>query len=85
MMSNHFEMMDEDHCVYVKRSNDKFVILTLYVDDILLARNNMEYLLTIKKWSSFNFQMKDMKEASYILGVKIHRNRSKRLLTLFQE
>ena len=60
VMFNHFEMMDEDHCVYVKRSNDKFVILTLYVDDILLVGNNMEYLLTIKEWLSFNFQMKDM-------------------------
>ena len=78
-------MMDEDHCVYVKRSNDKFVILTLYVGDILLAGNNVDYLLTIKEWLSFNFQMKDMGEASYILGVKIHWNRSKRLLTLSQE
>ena len=85
VMSNHFEMMDEDHCVYVKRSNDKFMILTLYVDDILLVMNNVEYLLTIKKWLSFNFQMKDMGEASYILGVKIQWNHSKRLLTLFQE
>ena len=84
-MSNHFEMMDEDHCVYVKRSNDKFMILTLYVDDIFLGGNNVEYLLTIKKWLSFNFQMKDMGEASYILGVKIHRNRSKRLVTLSPE
>ena len=71
-MSNHFEMMDEDHYVYVKRSNDKFMILTLYVDDILLAGNNMEYLLTIKEWLSFNFQMKDMREVSYILDVKIY-------------
>ena len=84
-MSNHFEMMDEDHYIYVNRSNDKFVILTLYVDDILLVENNMEYLLTIKEWLSFNFQMKDMGETSYILGVKIHQNCSKRLLTLFQE
>ena len=85
MMSNYFEMMDEDHYVYVKRSDDKFVILTFYMDDILLVGNNVEYLLTIKEWLSFNFQMKDMGEASYILGVKIHRNCSKRLLTLSQE
>ena len=71
-MSNHFKMMDEDHCVYVKRLDDKFMILTLYVDDILLAGNNMKYLLTIKEWLSFNFQMKDTGEPSYILGVKIH-------------
>ena len=50
VMSNHFEMIDEDHCIYVKRSDTKFVILTLYVDDILLAGNNVEYLLTIKEW-----------------------------------
>ena len=72
MVSNHFEMMDEDHRIYVKRSSDKFVILTLYMDDILLAGNNVEYLLTIKEWLSFDFQMKDIGEASYILGVKIH-------------
>ena len=84
-MSNHFKMIDEDHYVYVKRSNDKFVILTLYVDDILLAGNNMEYLLIIKEWLSFNFQMKDMGKASYTLGVKIHWNHLKRLLTLSQE
>ena len=61
------------------------MILTLYVDDILLAGNNVEYLLTIKEWLSFNFQMNDMGEASYIFGVKIHQNRSKRLLTLSQK
>ena len=83
MMSSHFEMMDENHCVYVKRSDDNFVILTLYVDNILLVGNNVEYLLTIKEWLSFNFQMNDMGEASYILGVKIHQNCSKRLLTIF--
>ena len=64
--------MDEDHYVYIKKSDDKFVILKLYVDNILLAGNNVGYLLTIKEWLSFNFQMKDMREAAYILGVKIH-------------
>ena len=33
-------MMEEDHCVYVKRSNDGFVILSIYVDDILLVEND---------------------------------------------
>ena len=84
MMSNQFEMMDEDHCIYVKKSNDKFVILTPYVDDILIVGNHVEYLLIIKELLSFNFKMKNMGESSYILGVKIHRNHSKRL-TLSQE
>ena len=40
---------------------------------------------TAKKWLSSNFEMKDMGEASYVLGVKIVRNRAKRLLGLSQE
>ena len=60
MTSFHFVMIDEDHCVYVKRSGDCFAILFLYVDDILLAANNTDFLTTIKKWLSSNFEMKDM-------------------------
>ena len=78
-------MMEEDHCVYVKRSNDGFVILFLYVDDILLAGNNKVLIDSTKGWLSSNFEMKDMGEASYVLGVKIIRDRSKRLLGLSQE
>ena len=74
-MSHKFEMIEEDHCVYIKRSKDKFVILSLYVDDILIAGNSMEYILEIKGWLSSKFEMKDMGEATYIFEVKISRDR----------
>ena len=67
-------MIKEDHCVYIKRSKDKFVILSLYVDDILIAENNKEYIIEIKGWLSSKFEIKDMAEAAYILGVKISRD-----------
>jgi len=78
-------MIEEDHCVYIKRFEGNFVILSLYVDDILLAGNSLKSVLAIKEWLSSNFEMKDMGEAEYILGVKIQRNRSKRILSLSQE
>ncbi|KAL0386674.1 UNVERIFIED_CONTAM: Retrovirus-related Pol polyprotein from transposon TNT 1-94 [Sesamum latifolium] len=80
-----FTMVEEDHCVYVKRSEKNFMILSLYVDDILLAGNNMEMIVATQKWLSSTFEMKDMGEAEYIVGVKIHRDRSKKLLSLSQE
>jgi Reverse transcriptase (RNA-dependent DNA polymerase) len=49
IISFDFKMIDEDHCMYVKRSKDKFVILSLYVDNILLVSNNKEYVHTIKE------------------------------------
>ena len=36
-----FVMVSEDHCVYVKRTTREIMFLTLYVDDILLAGNNL--------------------------------------------
>ena len=67
--------MEEDHCVYLKRSNNSFVILFLYVYDILLASNSKEMINTAKKWLSSNFEIKDMGEANYVLDVKIVRDR----------
>ena len=71
MLKDGFIMMEEDHCVYIKRSNNHFIILSLYVDDILIAGNYKKLIDVTKKWLSSNFEMKDMGEASYVLGVKI--------------
>jgi hypothetical protein len=79
-----FEMIKEDHCVYLKRSRRSILILLLYVDDILLARNDMDSIVTTKKWLSFTFEMNDMGEANFVLRVKITRDRSKKLLSLTQ-
>ena len=79
-----FTMIDEDHCVYIKKHKDKYVLLSLYVDDILIARNDLEFVQTIKRWLSSTFEMKDMEYASYILGVKIYRSHSNRLVALSQ-
>ena len=80
-----FTMMEEDHCMYIKRSNNYFIILSLYVDDILIAGNDKKLIDVSKRWLSSNFKMKDMGEANYLLGVKILKDRSKRLLGLSQE
>jgi hypothetical protein len=42
------------------------------VDDILLVRCDVNLLLEIKKFLSSNFDMKDLGEASFILGIEIH-------------
>jgi len=42
-------MTEEDHCVYLTCSNNSFIILSLYVDDILIAGNTKEMIDTTKK------------------------------------
>ena len=52
------------------------------MDDTLLIGNDVSVLQSIKFWLSKNFSMKDLREATYIFGIKIYRDRSKRLLGL---
>ena len=78
-------MVSKDHCVYVKKTTMGIIFLTLYVDDILLAGNNMEIIQITKQWLSSVFEIKDMGEARYVLGVDITQNRPKRLLGLSQD
>jgi len=40
----------EDNCVHGKFKNRKFIFFVLYVDDILLASNDVSLLLKIKKF-----------------------------------
>ena len=54
----------------------------LYVDDILLIRNDIPALPNVKSWLGSCFSMKDLGEAAYILGIKIYRGRSKRMIGL---
>ncbi|KAL0455905.1 UNVERIFIED_CONTAM: hypothetical protein Slati_0929700 [Sesamum latifolium] len=75
---------DYDPCVYKKISGSSVAYLVLYVDDILLIGNDVKMLGDIKAWLSTQFSMKDMGEASYILGIKIYRDRSRRMLGLTQ-
>ena len=57
----------------------------MYVDDILLATNDLGLLHETKKFLSKNFEMKDMGEASYVIGIEIIRDRSQGLLGLSQK
>ncbi|GJT42629.1 retrotransposon protein, putative, ty1-copia subclass [Tanacetum coccineum] len=65
-------------------SGSNVVFLILYVDDILLMENNVTMLQEVKSWLCKCFSMKNLRKAAYILGIKIIRNRSKRLIALSQ-
>ncbi|CAL0314789.1 unnamed protein product [Lupinus luteus] len=74
----------EDY-VYHKFSGSKYIFLLLYVDDILLATNDVGTLLETNKFLSSNFEMKDLGEALFVLGIQIHRDKSRGILGLSQK
>ena len=74
-----------DQCIYQKVSGSKTCFLVLYIDGILLATNDKGMMHGVKQFLSKNFDMKDMGEASYAIGIKIHRDRSRGILGLSHE
>jgi len=74
-----------DQCIYQKVSGSKICFLVLYVDDILLATNDKGLLHEVKQFISKNFDMKDMGETFYVIGIKIHRDRFRGIWGLSQE
>jgi hypothetical protein len=55
------------------------------VDDILLASSDVSLLLETKRVLSSNFDIKDLGETSFVLGIEIHRDRRKEVLGLSQK
>jgi hypothetical protein len=75
----------EEPCVYKKVIRSAPVFLVLSVDDILLIGNDILMMEVIKSSLRKSFSMKDLGEATYILCIKIYRDRSKRQIGLSQD
>ena len=73
---------EEKPCVYKRVNGSALIFLILYVDDILLIGNDIPILTMVKRWLSKEFSMKDLGEVSYILGIKVYRDRPKWILDL---
>ena len=81
---NGFKENTVDRCIYLRVSGSSYIFLVLYVDDILLASNDPDLLIETKHMLSTHFDMKDLGEASYVLGIKILRDRANGVLKLSQ-
>ena len=69
----------------MKVSGSKYIFLVLYVDDILFVANDMDLLVETKQLLSSHFDMKNLGEASYVLGIKILCNKPNGIMRLSQQ
>ncbi|KAL2246274.1 UNVERIFIED_CONTAM: Retrovirus-related Pol polyprotein from transposon TNT 1-94 [Sesamum indicum] len=75
MLEIDFSRCNAGHCCYVKRFDEFFIILLLYVDDMLIAGSNVKEINRLKDQLSRKFDMKDLSEVRQILGMKIIRDK----------
>jgi hypothetical protein len=74
-----------DPCLFTRKMKGKSEYLIIYVDDILIAAETEEAVALIKREIGEHFRAKDLGELSFILGIKVTRNRSAKKIWLSQE
>jgi hypothetical protein len=79
-----FTALDADHCVYVRRQDACITIIALYVDDLLIACSHPAHLARVKQGLTAQFEMEDLGEASFLLGIDISRDRARRSISIGQ-
>ncbi|KAH0717971.1 hypothetical protein KY285_014002 [Solanum tuberosum] len=87
MSQQGFKKTSSDHCVFVQKiSDDDFIIVLLYVDDMMLVvGHNTCRIKKLKQELNKSFAMKDLEPARQIIGMQIVRDRYAKKLWLSQE
>jgi hypothetical protein len=55
----------------VKKTNHGIVIIVIYVDDLIITRNSDINIFDLKKLLKQKFEMKDLGELLYLLGIEV--------------
>ena len=90
LIGNGYQKSGADNCIYVKSKTNadgfiSFVTLAIYVDDIIPVSNDVEMLNKEKDSLCKEFEMVDLGEIHFVLGMSVKRDRANKVLFINQE
>jgi hypothetical protein len=74
-----------DPCIYIRNDNGIRLMVSVHVDDQLIACNNRAALDQFKKDLNATFECKDQGPIGYFLGINVYRDRPNKRMYLSQE
>jgi hypothetical protein len=80
-----YERTEADHAVFTRVRSGALSILALYVDDITMACKSLEVINQDKEQLKKHYEMTDLGEIAWILGVHVMRDRHAGWIALSQE
>ncbi|THH12524.1 hypothetical protein EW146_g7607 [Bondarzewia mesenterica] len=80
-----FNVCDSDPCMFFKRNGESLTVIAVYVDDMVVASTSLEDLQEAKSLLKKAFNITDLGEINWLLGIRIERDRSERTIALSQE
>ncbi|KAI3501786.1 hypothetical protein L1887_29807 [Cichorium endivia] len=61
----------QENAVYRKTSNEEYIVIAVYVDDLLVTGTSLEFIKQFKKRMATQFEMSDLGELSCYLGIEV--------------
>ena len=68
-----FRMSKSDTSLYIRNESDSPIIIILYVDDLVIGGKDLAEINKVKTLLSGRFEMKDLHELHYFLGIEVIR------------
>ena len=65
-----------EFALYIKKIEEKILIVSLYVDDFLVTGSNMEFVNKFRVEMEHVFEMTAQDEMSYFLGMGVHQKKN---------
>jgi len=85
-MSLKYNRLNSGPCAYLKKFGDEdFIVLLLYMDDMLVIGHNKDQVQELKAQLAREFDMKDLEPVNKILGMQIHQDRNSKKIWLSQK
>src|SRR5205807_575052 len=79
-----FTRSQVDRAVYFRRADDEHTVITVSVDDMAVTSKYLKHITKFKDQLQERFEISDLGELTWLLGLKIERDRRTRTIRLSQ-
>lgn len=74
LIRNGFKRGKADICLYSKQVGKEWIYVLIYVDDIIMASKSETLLLNTENFLKSKFEIKNLGDLKYYLGVQFYRD-----------
>ena len=74
LIKNHFQRGKADTTLFIKNSNDDFLLVQIYIDDIIFGSTNQSLCEEFSKLMASEFDMSMMGELSFFMDCKSNKH-----------